>query len=221
MIKKIALPILSLSISMSVFSGTMSDAHVSSSIPLSIGAYGGYGHVDGGYKQDGNVAQGRFALGLHVRDYSLHHLDTLSFGVEAGVQSGNTMRLSADQVVIDEAGGLPVQAILKPMVDALVTVKGHFRPMSPFSYVFKGGIAYRQLQFEDRTSSRDTLNKVNGEFQAGLGYSVTNQVTLTALYQGIYNTNQADVQPNSVGDLTISNIPTQQAGFLGIEYVFN
>ena len=221
MIKKIAFHILGLSVSISAFAGAMGDVRTPSSLPLSIGAYGGYGHVDGGYKQDGNVALGRLSLGLHVKDYNVNHLIALSFGIEAGVQSGNTMRLSANQLIIDDAGGLPVQAVLKPMIDALVTVKGQFNSMSLFSYVFKGGIAYRQLQFADRTSSRDTLNKVNGEFQAGLGYSVTEHVTLTALYQGIYSTNQADVQPISVGDLTISNIPTQQAGFLGIEYLFN
>lgn len=221
MIKKIALHVLGLSVSISACAGTLGEEHISSFLPLSIGAYGGYGHVDGGYKQDGNVAQGRLALGLHVKEYNVKHLNALSLGVEAGVQSGNTMRLSANQVIIDNAGGLPVQAVLKPMIDALVTVKGHFNPTLPFSYIFKGGIAYRQLQFENRVSSHDTLNKVNGEFQAGLGYSVTDHVTLTALYQGIYSTNQADVQPNSVGDLTVSNIPTQQAGFLGVEYLFN
>lgn len=218
MLKKIALHVIGLSVSLSAAAGAMGDVQQLPSrlIPLSVGAYGGYGHVDGAYKQDGNVAFGRLALGLRVKEYRWS-----SLGLEAGVQSGNTMRLSANQAVINAAGGLPVQAVLKPMVDALVTVKGQFAPTSSFVYILKGGIAYRQLHIEDRSSSRDTLNKVNGEFQGGLGYSVTAHVILTALYQGVYSTNQADVRPNRVGDLTISHIPTQQAGFLGIEYTFN
>jgi hypothetical protein len=218
MLKKIALHLLGLSVSFSAAAGTMGDMQQASSpaLPLSVGAYGGYGHVAGAYKRDGNVAYGRLALGLHVRDYKL-----LSLGIEAGVQSGNTMRLSANQAVVNAAGGLPAQSVLKPMVDALVTVKGQFSPLSPLVYILKGGIAFRQLQFQSRSSSDDTLSKVNGEFQAGLGYNVTDHLILAALYQAVYSTSQSGVRLNRVGDLTISNIPTQQAGLLGIEYTFN
>lgn len=217
MLKQTAFYVFALSLSLSATAGTMgsklSPAPLS---PLSVGAYGGYGHVDGDYKHDGNVAMGRLALGLRVKEYN-----RFAWGVEAGVQSGNTMRLHAASTIIDAAGGLPAQSILKPIIDGLVTVKGQFTPISPFSYLLKGGVAYRTLQFQDRSSSHDTLNKVNGEFQAGIAYNVTDSVVLTGLYQGIYSTHNAGIRLNSVGDLTVSHIPTQQAGFLGIEYTFN
>lgn len=208
---------LGLSVSLGTFAGTMGpvETSVSSAIPLSIGAYGGYGHIDGTYHQDGNVAQGRFTLGLHSTTYK-----TFTFGIEAGLQSGNTMRLSASQSIIDNAGGLPVQVVLKPIIDGLLTVQSHFSPTSPFVYFLKGGIAFRQMNVEDRTSSQDHLSKINPEFQAGLGYAMTEHVMISAFYQGIYSKNQANVQPNSVGDLTIAHIPTQQAGFLGVQYFF-
>lgn len=40
------------------------------SLPLFyLGGYGGYGTFSRGYKNDGNVAQGRFALGAHAMQY--------------------------------------------------------------------------------------------------------------------------------------------------------
>lgn len=88
-------------------------------------------------------------------------------------------------------------------------------------YILKGGIAYRQLQLNDRTSTyNDYLNKINGEFQAGLGVNITKHVMLNAFYQGIYSNNNANVYLDSAGNTPISHIPTQQAGFLGVEYSF-
>ena len=148
---------------------------------LYLGAYGGYGDVSGGYKNDGQVAQGRLTLGIHAVDYN-----SLSFGAEVGVQSGNDMRLSASSSIISAAGGLPIQSTLKPFVDLLITVKGRLSMAYPLFGILKGGIAYRQLQLNDRTSSQDGLRKVDGELQLGLGYNVTNHVMLSAFYQGIY-----------------------------------
>ena len=78
--------------------------------------------------------------------------------------------------------------------------------------------AYRQLQLEDRSSSRDGLRKINPELQIGLGVNITQNMMLTAFYQGIFSGNTAGVALNSAGDVTISKIPTQQAVFVGLEY---
>ena len=181
---------------------------------LYLGAYGGYGTVDGAYGQDGQFTQGRLALGLRAIDYNI-----ASFGVETGVQLGNDMRLSASSTLIDASGGLPIQATLKQFIDLLLTVKFQLLPNYPLVAILKGGIAYRQLQLDDRTSSQDSLRKVNGEFQAGLGYKLTEYVMLTALYQGIYSNNNAGISIDATGDnIYISRIPTQQAGFLGLEF---
>ena len=74
-------------------------------------AYGGYGVINGGYHNDGQFAQGRLAMGLHLLQNS-----SLNYGVELGLQSGNTMRLSASSSLIASAGGLPIQATLKPII---------------------------------------------------------------------------------------------------------
>lgn len=217
MIKKlITRSALGLSLSFTGFAGTMGNLGLNPAVsPFYIGAYGGYGSISGSYGNDGNFAQGRLALGVHANTYK-----NWLFGVEVGVQSGNTMRLNTRLNVIDDAGGLLVQSTLKPLVDFLATVHGRFQPDSPLSYILKGGIAYRQLDLNDRSSSQDSLSKVNGEFQAGLGYNLTPHVMLSAFYQGIYSNNNVGAALNSVGDVTIANIPTQQAGFLGVDYSF-
>ena len=130
------------------------------------------------------------------------------------------MRLNASQDIIEATGGLPIQTTLKPFVDALITLQYQFYASRPTFAILKGGIAYRQLQLDDRSSAQDNLNKVNGEFQAGLGFGVTQNVSITALYQGIYSASNPGVGINSTGDITVSQIPAQQAGLLGVEYCF-
>ncbi len=180
---------------------------------ISVGAYGGYGNISGAYKQDGQVTQGRMSLGLHAAVYK-----SMSFGAEMGVQSGNTMRLYPSDAFIAATGGLPIQTTLKPLLDLLLTTKCQLVPEHPIFAILKAGIAYRQLIFDDRSSSRDGLSKVNGEFQAGLAFDITAHAMLTAFYQGIYAGSNAGLVINNLGDVTISRIPTQQAGFIGLEY---
>ncbi len=218
MAKKILVTaIMALSCPLPIIAGTMGELKLTSPLPeFYVGAFGGYGTVDGAHEQDGNVAEARLAFGIHAKQYK-----NIFFGAELGIQSGNTMRLHAPAEVIDIAGGLPIQSTLKPFIDGLVTAKYQFRPTFPLFAIVKGGIAYRQLVLENRNSSKDSLNKVNGEFQGGFGYNLTNHLLLTFLYQGIYSQKNAGIHLNSAGDFTISHIPTQQAGFLGMEYSFS
>lgn len=217
MIKKRILigPVLSLLFFLPVIAGTMGDVNTAALSPFSLGAFGGYGVIDGSYGQDGNFSQARLAGG-----YDFYTFKNVLIGVELGVQSGNTMRLEASADIINTTGGLPIQVVSKPFVDLLVSTSTSFSANSSLSLILKGGIAYRQLQLQDRSSGSDTLNKVNGEFQAGLGYAITNHARVNAIYQAIYNTNNAGIGINSVEDVTLSQIPTQQAGFLGFVYTF-
>lgn len=179
-----------------------------------MGTYGGYGVINGAYKNDGDVAFGRLTLGLHAYEYRY-----FLFGTELGLQSGNTMRLETNSTVTNALGGLQPQASLKPFVDFLITAQGKLANDIPLFGILKAGIAYRQLQLEISTSSRDTVRKINGELQIGLGYNLTEHAMLTAFYQGIYSGSDAGVSVDASGDNTyINRIPTQQAGFLGIEY---
>lgn len=181
--------------------------------PLYLGAYGGYGASSGAYNEDGQFAQGRLALGFTTP------VKNVGLGAEIGIQSGNTMRLNASSSLLNSTGGLPIQVTLKPLVDLLGAVD--FMPSNtvPVHLIFKGGIAYRQLTLDYRTSASDSLRKVNFEAQVGLGYNLSNNFVISGFYQGIYSGGSADLGTNSVGDVTLGRIPTQQAGFLGIEYL--
>lgn len=178
--------------------------------PLYVGAYGGYGLVSGAYGVDGQTTQGRFALGVdaYTRSYA-------AMGVEVGVQTGNIARLEVDSALIDAAGGLPLQTVLKPFPDLLLFLR--FK-CSSFSIFAKGGIAYRQLQFENRTSSQDTIRRINCDIQVGFGYQISRLTRFTVFYQGIYSDRNASVTSAPNSDLILGGIPTQQSGWLGIEH---
>jgi hypothetical protein len=178
---------------------------------LYTGGYGGYTVISGAYGSDGEVAQARFVMGFEDP-----RKNRFGLGAEIGIQSGNTMRLLANQGVIDSAGGLPIQTTLKPFIDLLGTFTCRFT--DAFSFVLKGGCAYRQLQFEGRTSRRDSLQRINGEFQGGISYQLSRQVRIMTYYQRIFSGHTAEVQLEPNYDVTINCIPTQQGGFLGIEY---
>jgi opacity protein-like surface antigen len=206
---------LSLYLSLPAFAVTSSQTKLTDGSPsrFSVGAYGGYGVVNGGYHQDGQVAQSRLAIGIRAAQYK-----KLTFGAEAGVQSGNAMRLDASSALMAAAGCLPIDSTLKPLLDLLVTVKTRIDPSYPIFAVLKGGIAYRQLVLSGRSSSRDGLRRVNGELQAGLVFNLTDHAALATFYQGIYSGTNAGLNLDSASDVTIRRIPTQQAVFLGFEY---
>lgn len=177
-----------------------------------LGAYGGYGVISGAYKQDGQFTQGRLATG------AAYASPKFIAGAELGFQSGNTMHLAIDQDLVLQTGGLQWLATLKPLVDFLVATKIRVTSNQPLFLSLKAGIAYRQLQLDDRTSSTYYLNKINPEVQAGLNFNLTDNAMLTMFYQGIYSTSNVGASINSYGNGVISFIPTQQAGFLGVEY---
>jgi hypothetical protein len=178
------------------------------------GIYGGYGVISGMYKNDGRMAQTRLVLGYNLASFWEHW----TLGLELGVQSGAEMRVSGSSALISTAGGLHPQVTLKPFLDLLLAVRWDMG--KDFSLFAKGGIAYRELHFKDRNSSKDSIQKVNGEFQAGIGYEISSHARLVAFYQGIYSENHVGLSLSSSGNVRMAHIPTQQAGFLGIEYTF-
>lgn len=211
MLKTLFGTLIGLTCSLPTLAGPMGAAHV---LPaFYVGAFGGYGVIEGTYH--GTMAQGRLTLGLHGWNYK-----NVTLGTELGVQSGNTMRLQTSEDLLVLAGGLPIEATLKPWLDALITIDYQIVPKRPFFAILKGGIAYRQLQLQGRSSSKDALDKVDGEFLTGLGYDLSHNVRLTALYQGIYSTSNAKITLSSTYDVLIARIPSQHTGLLGVEYSF-
>lgn len=180
-----------------------------------VGTYGGYGNVSGAYRNDGQTVQGRLVFGLNATEKNLATL-----GAEVGVESGNDMRLEANPTLVQLAGGLQLQATLKPLADLLITLKYPLSNSFPIIGIVKGGLAYRQLQINNRESSRDALRKINPELQLGLGVHVTNNAILTAFYQGIYSGSSVGATLTTNDEVTINRIPTQQAVFFGLEYSF-
>jgi hypothetical protein len=177
------------------------------------GAYGGYGHIADAYQQDGNTAQARAMLGMKIL-----RKNSVQLGFEAGIQSGNNMRLNLTPEMIND-NLLPAQANLKPMLDFLLSLQGKFSQENALSYFIKAGGAYRELTLTNYSSNHDSIKKMDPEIQLGFGYDLNKQVTVVTYYQGIYGHN-SNLQLDNSNNITIAHIPTQQAGFLGVEYHF-
>lgn len=170
----------------------------------------GYTNVQNMYENDGQSALGRLAIGKEFFTAA-----QLNCGLEFGVESGNTMRFAASQLLLDELGGLPIQSTLKPMLDLLITLRTVPLEKTPMFGQLKGGLAYRHWQFDDRSSIND-LSQLAGEVQAGLGAPISERINLAILYQGIFGGN-----PNfSVNVLEgmghVDSIPIQQGVLLSL-----
>ncbi|KGP62253.1 hypothetical protein EP47_12725 [Legionella norrlandica] len=177
--------------------------------PWTISASLGYADYQYVHRGDHITAAGRFAIGrdLLIKGPAL-------FGLEIGLQSGNQMRLQMTEEEIDALGGLLVKTTLKPMVDALATMRITPKLTAPLFLQLKAGGAYRQWQMD-----RDTINDISqlaGEIMAGCGYTITPNASITLSYQGIFG-----AKPDFTIDLEsgighVQNIPIQHAVLLGI-----
>lgn len=197
-------------LSSTVFAGTMGTLEPSSSNLWSVTASLGYSVYQDMFRDDGQAAIGRLAIGRMLFDSN-----QLAFGVEVGVQNGKTMRLAVPQVLLDELGGLPIQSTLNPMLDLLATVKTAPLGASSMYGQLKGGIAYRRWQFDNRDSIND-LSQVAGEVQAGLGYAISSHADLNLSYQGVFggNPNFTVNTINQTGH--VNTIPMQNGVLLGV-----
>ncbi|WP_188883528.1 hypothetical protein, partial [Alicyclobacillus cellulosilyticus] len=153
--------------------GSMGAVDVPVSHPWSVTGSLGYTVYEDMFRDDGQTAVGRFAIGRDV-----YTGNSLTWGLEVGVQSGNTMRYFPSQAAIDALGGLPIQTTVKPMLDALVTLKTASFGTIPVFAQLKGGIAYRRWQFNDRDSINDK-SRIAGEVQAGLGGFISERTSLS------------------------------------------
>lgn len=185
------------------------------SATLSLG-YTNYNHM---YSGDGQTPVGRLAVGRRLIAFNC-----FEFGIEAGYQNGNTMRLDVPQETLDLIGGLPIQSTAKSMLDLLITAKTPTFGSTPFFAALKGGIAYRRWQFDDRSTINDR-SQLAGEVQAGLGYQISKRADLTLYYQGIYG-GQPNFKVNryEVDDEIyysgghVSNIPIQNGALLSLSF---
>lgn len=197
--------------------GTIETVHAPTKIysfaeSWSVTASLGYGNYSDVYSTDGDVTLGRLAISKDI-----FSIKGIMVGLEGGVQNGNRMRIDSPQSALDEFNGLPIDSTLKPMPDLLVTVK---TPSLGITHVFaqvKGGIVYRQWQFDGVIVKNKSA--VASEFQAGLGYRLTNSASITLSYQRMFGANPA-LSTNPETEIgTVANIPVLNAGLLGFTWI--
>ena len=161
---------------------------------------------------DGQTPFGRFGIARELATYR-----NINFGIELAVQSGNTQRLGIPQVTLDELGGLPIQATIKPMLDLLVSAKTSPWSNIPAFGLAKVGVAYRRMTINERVTVND-LSEAAFEVQAGLGFNISERANLALVYQGIFD-GGTDFRVNLV-DFTghIAHIPNQNGILLTLAY---
>ncbi len=167
----------------------------------------GYANYPSSQLEEGNTAVGRLALRINAL-----RLERLTCGLEVGLQNGNDMDFAQSlRTVIDIPA---VHLTVKPTIDFLGTLQVSLT--ESIFILLNGGVAYRQLCVSE--SSITGKQQLSGELQAGLGMKITSETKVVVYYQGIYSNGHTFFEPGplNIGG-SIKNIPTQHAGFLGVE----
>ncbi len=173
----------------------------------------GQNYYSGTMNHNGAVAIGRFGLG-----HSIFQFATGEISIEAGIQSGNAMRLAFSKKDIDALGGVPIGTHIKPMLDLLIDVDMDPRGGLLYPWI-KAGVAYRTLQI-DHESIND-VSTYSPELQLGLAYRINEQAVFNIGYQ-IIGGAMPDLTVDhklEIGSLTQA-IPKQQGVLAGISYHF-
>lgn len=180
-----------------------------------IGASAGYGVVNNMLSNDGQSPIGRLTLGYKFYCYQWNNYYG-NINVELGVQNGKTMRHAPAFNDPTSDLDLPIVTTLNPVLDLLLGFNLQLSPQSNFYGILKVGAAYRQLQFifGNFINGKDQFSP---EVQLGLGYTLSQHSRITVYYQGIYADGNVGYQGNADGQVSVNNIPTQQAGFVGFE----
>jgi hypothetical protein len=171
----------------------------------------GYGHYNNATRNNGSGAVARISLDAGAQ-FTQNYITT---GLELGIQNGNSMELKTSTANYNNLAQTKITMNIKPTVDALAFLLIHIGS-SKAVVGLKSGIAYRKMTF-----NRDTINsldKINAELQAQIGYQITERTTFDINYEIIFGKNPSmtttavNTQTNTG---TVYGIPTQQAGMLG------
>lgn len=177
---------------------------------FSINGAFGVGNYAKATKQE-DQAIGRLSLS------SLLKKGNLAFGIEGGLQTGNTIRFDFPEEDIFVLGGVPIEVQIKPLLDILLITRIDI-PNKPLFGMLKGGIAYRQMQ-ADRQSVNNVTD-VAAEIQAVVGLMISKNASINLSYQYIFGTDPTlKVDPSTESGI-LSHIPEQQALMLGFSYNF-
>lgn len=136
-------------------------------------------------------------------------------GLEIGVQSGNQARLGMTDSQMDDLGGTAVLTTLKSEFDILFTLHRELISDVTDLYVKVGGM-YRQLTMD--SSAINDLRKVNLEVQAGLSQNISENVSISLGYQGVFSPG-LELQTCSICNTAdIRNIPSQHGVLFSAHY---
>lgn len=117
------------------------------------------------------------------------HWKRMSFGLEAGFQSGGNADFAISKNISQAtpSGGISATSFtISPMADLVGTVKLSLLDNKDSLFIIlKGGLAHRRLHFTDKNIS--CKNQTSGEFQAGVGVAISPSLRLHCYYQGIYS----------------------------------
>ncbi len=169
----------------------------------------GYGHYNEMFRQDGTYPLLRISFGKELISAANTHL-----GLELGAETGNTMRLTVPQNLLDQVGGMACKTIMKPPIDLLVTSRTLMN--KNISILLKGGAALWTWQF-DSCSSKDIID-VSPEVQVGLGYTINDNSFVQLLYG--YTKGSAFNYFITAEKLEFIGTPNQHKLLLGITYLF-
>lgn len=161
---------------------------------------------------DGQTPYGRFGI---ARDVWANNKANVA--LEIGVQSENTFRLGIPQTSLDELGGLPVQATIKPLIDLLVTSTWQPKDNIPAFGLVKLGVAYRRLQINERVTFND-LSEAAFEVQAGVGLNISDRANVSINYQGVFNGDTIYTINSTTFTGNVSNIPNQNGLLVTLAY---
>lgn len=163
--------------------------------------------------KDNQNAMGRLSLGR-----VLWTEPQWQAAIETGIQSGSALRLNFPKETIDSLGGVPIDSQLKTLIDVMISLKTDAMFYAPITPWFKAGMAYRQFQVDSHEINN--VQEFSPEIQAGLGYRINDQLTVTLGYQYIFGKNpELSLNPdNETG--TLKYIASQQAIMAGFSVSF-
>jgi len=160
-----------------------------------------------------HTVMGRFSLGHVMVDF-----EPFQITLDAGIQSGTSMRFLFPKYKVFALGGVPLEAKFSPLVDILPGIRTNLLEDCPFFIWLKAGVAYRQLKID--RDSVNSLRKVAPEILTGIGYVINDRAALNLEYQYIFGGNPK-LAVNPVTETgVLRNIPSQQAVMLGFTFNF-
>lgn len=183
-------------------------------LPWSLEIGLGYGKYQNMIASDGKTVLSRIGFGKEFFSYKIFHM-----GMEVGVQTGDNARLSIPESTQILLGGLPVDTVIKPMLDMLIKGKLSLPKYTSIYSQVKAGVIWRQWQFT--RSSVNDLSKIDPELQVGIGWDINRIASLSLSYQHIFGGHPNFQVLSNDCEARVSAIPNENSVILGLSIYLN